>query len=528
MFIDRLTIGKRLYLGCGTFLALTVLAGTVAVSVASGIKSDLETVSSRATTLQHALTLRAILSKIESQQKTMLWAGLDNDLALGARARAAINADFDEGTREVEAILAAAGQESDQPVAKALSANLVEAKAIHARVTALSDAASFAEAQQEIADKSAPVLATAQEAAAGLAKRHQQIMTNARQEAANSYRIGLGTMIAVGFAALIFSGVGVLIVGKINGGLRVVCQELREGGQLVVDASSQMAASAQSVSQGASQQAASLEETSAAMEEMAVMIRRNADSSQQAAVVVADATKVVADANAALAEMVHSMTTIKDSSSRVSKIIRTIDEIAFQTNILALNAAVEAARAGEAGMGFAVVADEVRNLAQRSAQAAKDTEALIDEAIASSGDGSKRVEQVAEAFGAITANVTQIKGLVDEVSTASKQQALGIDQVTQAIRQMERVTQTSAATAEQSAAACEQLNAQADLTVGIVQRLELMVGTAKAALSDFMAPQRQNARSTGTHTAREGRIIDSRSARIGTPTVADSGTYGSF
>ena len=170
------------------------------------------------------------------------------------------------------------------------------------------------------------------------------------------------------------------------------------------------------------------------------------------------------------------MTSIKDSSHRVSKIIKTIDEIAFQTNILALNAAVEAARAGEAGMGFAVVADEVRNLAQRSAQAAKDTAALIEEAITSSNEGSQRVQVVADAFSAITSNVTQIKSLVDDVSVASKQQALGIDQVTQTIHQMERVTQTSAATAEESAGAYEQLNAQADLTMALVKRLELMVG----------------------------------------------------
>ena len=527
MFIDRMTIGKRLYVGCGTFLVLALLAGSVAVSVSSRIKGDLETVTSRASTLQHALALQAVLFKIESQQKTMLWAGLDNDVNLSTRMRTAINTDFEEATRETEAILTAVSQDGDLAVAKSLAANLVEAKAIHTRITALSDSASFGEAQQQITERSSPVLATAQQAAAGLVKRQEQIVAQAGEKANASYRFGQWTMISVGIAAMIFSVAGVWIVGKINGSLRLVCQELREGGQLVVDASSQMAASAQSVSQGASQQAASLEETSAAMEEMAGMIRRNADSSQQAAVVVADATRVVADANSALAEMVNSMTTIRDSSSRVSKIIRTIDEIAFQTNILALNAAVEAARAGEAGMGFAVVADEVRTLAQRSAQAAKDTAALIDEAITSSGDGSKRVEQVAQAFGAITSNVTQIKGLVDEVSTASKQQALGIDQVTQAIRQMERVTQTSAATAEESAAACEQLNAQADLTVGVVQQLEQLVGASKDTHSQA-APAGFRTRPSHTSQSSEGRIIDSRHSRLGSPAVADSGTYTSF
>src|SRR5207247_2243463 len=131
--------------------------------------------------------------------------------------------------------------------------------------------------------------------------------------------------------------------------------------------------------------------------------------------------------NNELTEMVTSMSAIKESSSKVAKIIKTIDEIAFQTNILALNAAVEAARAGEAGMGFAVVADEVRNLAQRSAQAAKDTAGLIEEAITSASEGSQKVEQVAGGFSAITQRVTEVKGLVDNVSSASKQQAVGID-----------------------------------------------------------------------------------------------------
>ena len=242
MFIDRMTIGKRLYVGCGTFLALALMAGTVAVSVSSRIKGDLETVTSRASTLQHALALQALLFKIESGQKTMLWAGLDNDVNLSGRMRAAINTDFELATRETEAILAAAAQDGDLSVAKSLAGNLVEAKAIHARVTALSDSANFAEAQQQITERAAPVLATAQDAAAGLVKRHEQIMAQAGEKANASYRLGQATMVAVAIAAIVFSVAGVWIVGKINGSLRVVCQELREGGQLVVDASSQMAA----------------------------------------------------------------------------------------------------------------------------------------------------------------------------------------------------------------------------------------------------------------------------------------------
>jgi methyl-accepting chemotaxis protein/methyl-accepting chemotaxis protein-1 (serine sensor receptor) len=195
----------------------------------------------------------------------------------------------------------------------------------------------------------------------------------------------------------------------------------------------------------------------------------------------------VQESNRALGDMVTSMASIQESSQKVAKIIKTIDEIAFQTNILALNAAVEAARAGEAGMGFAVVADEVRNLAQRSAQAARDTASLIEESIDKTQSGNAKVGQVAQSISAITESVTQVKGLVEEVSVASHQQSQGLDQVSQAIAQMEKVTQTTAATAEEAAASGEELSAQAEVSMNIVGRLDLLVGGASATVG---APSR--------------------------------------
>jgi methyl-accepting chemotaxis protein/methyl-accepting chemotaxis protein-1 (serine sensor receptor) len=212
------------------------------------------------------------------------------------------------------------------------------------------------------------------------------------------------------------------------------------------------------------------------MEEMASMTRMNAEHSRETAALMAEVELSVQASNEALRHMVLSMAGIGESSEKVARIIKTIDEIAFQTNILALNAAVEAARAGSAGLGFSVVAEEVRNLAQRSAQAARDTAALIEDSIAKSREGGQRVDEVATSIAAITKSANGVKKLVDAISEASRQQSQGIEQVSQAITRMERVTQTTAATAEQSAAASEQLNAEAETSMSVMGKVEAFVG----------------------------------------------------
>jgi hypothetical protein len=304
----------------------------------------------------------------------------------------------------------------------------------------------------------------------------------------------LGTVVTLGSAAWFLAKA---IARPLLGGI----DALRVGSQQVASAAGQVASSSQSLSRGATEQAASLEETSASMEEMASMTRRNADNSHQAAALMADTERLVNGANDELREMVASMTAIKASSDKVANIIKTIDEIAFQTNILALNAAVEAARAGDAGMGFAVVADEVRALAQRSAQAAKDTSSLIEESITRSSEGQLKVAQVSTVIASITASAVQVKSLIEDVSAASRQQSQGIDQVSQAIVQMERVTQTTAATAEEGAAASEELNAQAESTMAVVSQLAGLVSGAAAATSGQMSVARST-RTPSTITAR--------------------------
>jgi methyl-accepting chemotaxis protein/methyl-accepting chemotaxis protein-1 (serine sensor receptor) len=296
---------------------------------------------------------------------------------------------------------------------------------------------------------------------------------------------------------LAIAGVVLFIVRSINNTIGLAVAEISEGAGQVAGAASQVAASSQSLAQGASELAASLEETSASAEEINSMSRKNSENSHAAASLVTQSQQKFMQTNQALDQTVSAMGEINSQSDRISKIIKVIDEIAFQTNILALNAAVEAARAGEAGMGFAVVADEVRNLAQRCAQAAKDTADLIEESISKSNDGKVKVDEVATAIRAITEESAKVRTLVDEVNLGSQEQARGIDQIGKAITQMEQVTQKSAASAEEGASAAEELTAQSDTLKGIVERLTQMIGGVKEDRKKNRKPRRRV--TTGTH-----------------------------
>ena len=209
------------------------------------------------------------------------------------------------------------------------------------------------------------------------------------------------------------------------------------------------------------QQAASLEETAASMEELASTVKQNADNARQANQLAASASDVAQRGGSAVSEVVSTMEGISASSRKISEIVSVIDGIAFQTNILALNAAVEAARAGEQGKGFAVVAGEVRSLAQRSAQAAKEIKALIEDSVSKVGAGSQQVERAGATMQEIVASVKRVTDIMGEIASASQEQSSGIEQVNRAVSQMDSVTQQNAALVEQAAAAAGSLEEQA-------------------------------------------------------------------
>jgi len=327
------------------------------------------------------------------------------------------------------------------------------------------------------------------------------------QSAVTTSQVGILT--GLGLALLVGVGVAFIIIRGTNKALNQIASDLSDGSNQVASAASQVSGSSQSLAEGSSEQAASIEETSASLEEMASMTKRNAENAQKANELAKEARAVADHGVTDMQTMSTAMQSIKTSSDDIAKIIKTIDEIAFQTNILALNAAVEAARAGEAGMGFAVVADEVRNLAQRSAQAAKETAAKIEGAINNTTQGVQISAKVAEVLNEIVSKVRQVDELVAEVSGASKEQTQGIAQVNIAIGQMDKVTQSNAANAEESAAAAEELNAQAlKMKESVGELLQLVSGaTHGGSGSETQQSSRSAARPKSTvHTNGNGAI----------------------
>lgn len=269
----------------------------------------------------------------------------------------------------------------------------------------------------------------------------------------------------------------IYIVRSLNASLRQAVGDLHNAASQMTGAANQMSSASQSLAEGASEQAASLEETSAATHEIMTLATRNSGDSRSAMELVISAQSRFKQANLSLDELVSAMDSITVSSDKVARFISVIDDIAFQTNILALNAAVEAARAGEIGMGFAVVADEVRNLAQRCAHAARDTSSLVEESLSRSNRGKQCVGNVTDSIRALTAEASKLRTFVEQVAVGSEKQSHGLSMISTSIRQIERVTQTTAGSAEETASTAAELSAQSEVLIGIVEILADMVQT---------------------------------------------------
>lgn len=302
----------------------------------------------------------------------------------------------------------------------------------------------------------------------------------------NSVKANLILAIISIAALTLLISLGMMISNMITKPIKQAINSLNVGSEEVSSAASQVAAASQSLAEGVSEQAASVQETSSTLEETSSMVHQNRENTQQAASLAKQAKQYAEKSHSEMNSMSESMTELKASSNEIAKIIKVIDEIAFQTNILSLNAAVEAARAGDAGKGFAVVAEEVRNLAQRSAQAAKDTAVIIESNINLSENSVNIAKTVRESVESISEQATKVSDLLDEISVATHEQAQGVEQINKAISQMEMALSSSASTADESASASKSLQEQAINLKDIVISLTTLVDKTD---STFVKPK---------------------------------------
>ncbi|CDG83557.1 methyl-accepting chemotaxis protein [Janthinobacterium agaricidamnosum] len=279
-----------------------------------------------------------------------------------------------------------------------------------------------------------------------------------------------------------------------------IVSQVRAGTDTIATASGEIASGNMDLSSRTEEQASSLEETASSMEQLTATVRQNADNAREANQLAASASQVASKGGAVVGQVVQTMETINASSRKIVDIISVIDGIAFQTNILALNAAVEAARAGEQGRGFAVVATEVRNLAQRSAAAAKDIKVLIGDSVEQVEIGAKLVHEAGDTMNEVVGSVQRVAHIMSDITSASQEQSAGIEQVNQAITQMDQVTQQNAALVEQAAAAASSLQDQAAALTGVVSIFKLHAPSAssgQAFAQDKVTPMRRPAASSG-------------------------------
>jgi len=492
---SRMTIGRKLFISAGALLVLTITLGIASLHSISSLAARLDNATEKtARRLRLAGTISLAGTEMLAGERGVVVYSFGKSPDMVMKSKEGIRSAADEWQKSLDEFRPLISTEEGRQITDRLQDQLTRWLAVMSEAERLADRGDTNGALRIIKEKGIPIYQENRSQTTRLLAIQDEMM--ARDAEAGTALSGTSHWTAVVLLALSLAVgvVVVVIVRRTTGTLQNAVSGLSETAAHVASAAVQISSSSQSLAQGVSEQAASIAETSASSEEITTMTRRTADHSRTAAELMDQTHTVVTDANRTLELMQKSMREINTSSDKIGQIIKVIDGIAFQTNILALNAAVEAARAGDAGMGFAVVADEVRNLAQRSAQAAKDTAGLIEESISKSSEGRTKLEQLSVAIRAITEKAEKVKALINEVRVGSEEQARGVEQIAKAMTQMEQVTQTSASSAQQAAAAGETLTSQAKTMRHVAEDLERLVGGAR----EHSAPVAREA-SRGTH-----------------------------
>ncbi|MDQ5987402.1 MAG: hypothetical protein CSYNP_03142 [Syntrophus sp. SKADARSKE-3] len=491
MRISNLKLGTKIMSGYAIVLVFLVITIFIGISRMSVLNANLEVIindrNAKVKLANHMIDkVNNIFLSIRNMALTGDQAVLDKEKENIGENRKSYGAAFEEITKTVKT-------EKGKQLLATIKETLANAKETNNKVVDMALAKNQAEASTVIIKELSKHQELITNSLYALIGYQEDLTKQAGQDAARAYNNARFMMCFSGGLAVISSILlAIFLTRSITKPINSVTEGLNDASCLVASASAQVASSGQSLAQGAAEQAAALEETSASVEELASMTRQNAENAQQAKAMMTNAEKIVENVNHHMGNLAEAITEVMKSSEETGKIIRTIDEIAFQTNLLALNAAVEAARAGEAGAGFAVVADEVRNLAMRSAEAAKNTSNLIENTIKNVKHGHEATSITRDAFKENMEISTKIAALIDEIAAASSEQANGIGQINTAIANMDKVTQSQAATAEESASASEKLNAQAGQMKGFVMDLYGMI-TGSKGTSHSQTPERQSA-----------------------------------
>jgi len=485
MNMKNWTIGSRIILGFTVIVLLSLVLGGFSLVRFAGMRVALEDVA------DNTVPSLVLLGEIGSVSRERTIARLKMSTAAEAE-KPAMRQSIDEAAKEMEGLFAKYEVLISDPEDRRLFEEIKRAqeavKATSARIDALERDGNLEEAQKLLHDVQFGNYEKLSKAVDDDFQHNVKLGTAAGESGKKMAESGvLLLQIVIGVSLLIAIVVAWLIIRGTNSALREITESLESGASQTASAAQDVSEASQVLSSGATEQASSIEETSTALEEMSSMIRSTADNAQKAKGLASEARAVADSGTKTMTEMNQAMAAIDTSSAEVAKIVKNIDEIAFQTNILALNAAVEAARAGEAGAGFAVVADEVRSLAQRSAAAAKETADKIDAAIANSRRGAECTSQVGRSLLLIAEKVTATDALVGQIATAASEQAQGIAQIGVAINQMDSISQSNSTSAEQSASAAEQLDAQAKTMKSLVVRLGELVGGSGAQQSGSSA-----------------------------------------
>lgn len=520
--MKTLTIPQRISIGLVLLVSAAILLGAVALWRITAIDHHIRVLSGNS--LPSVVTLSGIAQSNFVAMKvtrTALLAAVDRDRDLLTTCGTDFAAAVADGEKLCDAYQALITDTEDRQIFVAARTERDRFIALASRVLTLISEGKDAEARRLMRDEAEPA------ANAAIQRLDQGIQHNvmfatrevaeARDKVRNSFLV-IGTAVAV--AACLGILLGTMLSRSTKRILRELADTLEAGATRTAEASGQLASISRTVASGCAEQGSSVAETGAALEQMSATIRCTADNAAQAKELAQQARAAAQAGTTTMADMDAAMKSIGEASIEVAKIVRQIDEIAFQTNILALNAAVEAARAGEAGAGFAVVADEVRSLAQRSAAAARETAGRIEAALESSRRGELSCSRVGGALGEIAERVNAADKFVAEIATAAQEQSQGIRQIGTAMAQLDQVAQENAARADEGANAAADLTSQAANVRGIVDRLRALVVPGRGAANANTGLPRVLAPPPGGSQAR-GQL---RSAQRRIPMPGDDGS----